>query len=72
MIVLESKQFTAHSDNMLSAEVSTLGIANPTHNTILFIDSKKYKFVKTDTDGEDVFGWRFQAEDGSKLLIIND
>ena len=35
--------------------------------------SVTFKFTKTDTDGEDVYGWNYKnTEKGLHLLIIND
>jgi hypothetical protein len=35
-------------------------------------DRKLFKCYKTDISGGDVAGWRYRAEDGTELLIIND
>lgn len=48
------------------------------HKTIIKITNhntgnvETFKHVKTDTDGEDIYGWNFKSENGFSLLIIND
>ena len=34
--------------------------------------SQYFRYVGKDTDGEDIFGWRYKSHQGIGLLIIND
>ena len=49
------------------ANVRRVKITNPkTGNNRLF------KYVATDMDATDIFGWKFVSPDGIKFLLIND
>jgi len=78
MIHLNTNQFTYNKESKcFSAELSDLRNINPyLDRTIIFTNpntkkSAEFKFTKTDTDGEDIFGWNYQSDE-LRLLIIND
>lgn len=74
---LSTNQFSySKQTNTFVAELSELNcqvnkksiqLINPKTNNL-----KVFNFYKTDTDGEDVFGFRYKTSCGIELLIIND
>lgn len=68
-MVLDASLFHK-SGNTYTCELSTLGLwSTPAH---VILNDKKYKFERYDYHNEEVAGIYYKAQDGEKVLLIND
>ena len=78
-IVFDNRIFWQTDTQCFSAEVSDLRELSGNEKEFALVHNGKkivFKHYKTDTDGEDVYGWNFKAVSGHtkpcKFLLIND